>query len=1269
MPPFIDYTSRTTSAKTQRRSMDAASPPTSDAEPSTAASSPPHSSHTTSPTSHDPSPAPADKPSSAALPHSTQERSEPAPEAQREGDDGPSGDVVVGRRASQSSRRTTRSAPAQRMDEDDAAADDHHHQPTTLFAARVPSAAAPARKLSRSKSRSSRPSGEYARATSPTYSHANGYSHGAEPHPPEHPPPGPRKLRRKSHGAYYAAPLSGSASSPPASPVTSYAYAQGHGVGAGRAGPSPRRLPGQVVASPRGSMSRDEHGGREGDKVPAARGEREARREEQQVPLTASAREVEPAGHGGGPALRSPAFGPYVCELEDQDDEVTPQDRHYVARMLANLELQYEFSALSQIGTLSAYGSPFLPFANGPNSRPASAPSPKPASRFFGLLSSSSPKPALRDAQFVGYEWDPSEVARSPLCAYLFERFVHQMPGLRGAKDEYWGEHWQKFIDGFAECDLSSTVERGEITKRRLLSLGIVRLLGTYTSSALPAVPGPAAPARPSAGMMRLLDVLVGGGGSMDQLARTLLGEQGGEGNYNAWVGVLENEAYTKELTYHVLTQPLASSHPLVHALVPQSAFVGLSDALHSIDPHGRLALPALPLSDPRRSSSSSSPSSSPHPTAARDVQTWLRWVVLALSHPASTVRLPSDDALLDRARAALERFLLSSASSAPGKVDAAALRRRVENEDARAEKGAEEWARVGRRAKALRTTWVRYRQALIRGGELDETLKHVKRCSAVKDLPQEYKDAEEWALIYVAQALHYIFVGAATGPEVLNILRSFHELIPYGAIKLGLNLVNPTLAIRAIVQLILGQPAGQLSLFQRIWSHVCNSANKHQRTLIKQFRAKLGRDGLCDTLKAHVAEGYVVRQRTKASAIANQEDIVLTIVHERGTRDEQALVERWHQAFVDAGEDPTQSAEAGSFADLKELLAAYYRFRDREQVLNIALEPNTPRLLHATIAVFYSTIHAVANASKLSDRVGDLQLFLNDLVKVAARMGEPHEFISLARRHHQALYYFVHELAANGGDLLDPILGWAKDGLAFLRDGAKPPSSSSSSPRAGADVDALLARASDKDAAAVKTEARAFARWTALRKAQQDLELRVDLILAARSSSSNGGDAHPPSALDDADLDKTSLWSRFLAFVPLAPGARAAFAAAADRQRRELHRTGPGGDLEWAAWWAERETAGAAGKEGVVVAQREAAREALSPVSSRAAKGPGGGGGGGKGDSRGGGERAPRTSLSRELERRIEAELAVPMPSSEATRCLLDGYVAGLEKTLSKKR
>jgi len=41
--------------------------------------------------------------------------------------------------------------------------------------------------------------------------------------------------------------------------------------------------------------------------------------------------------------------------------------------------------------------------------------------------------------------------------------------------------------------------------------------------------------------------------------------------------------------------------------------------------------------------------------------------------------------------------------------------------------------------------------------GELDETMRHVRRCKDVKDLPKEYRDAEEWALIYVAHALQCV--------------------------------------------------------------------------------------------------------------------------------------------------------------------------------------------------------------------------------------------------------------------------------------------------------------------------------------------------------------------------------------------------------------------------------------------------------------------------------------------------------------------------------
>lgn len=127
------------------------------------------------------------------------------------------------------------------------------------------------------------------------------------------------------------------------------------------------------------------------------------------------------------------------------------------------------------------------------------------------------------------------------------------------------------------------------------------------------------------------------------------------------------------------------------------------------------------------------------------------------------------------------------------------------------------------------------------------------------------------------------------------------------------------------------------------IWSHVCNSANKHQRKLIERFRKRIRNDALCNALKAHVRAGYVQRQKTKQEAgeftssvissniaanirlwpaVDRNEDIVLTIVRERGTKAEYELVNRWHDDFLKTDADPHASSGAKQFADLKELLA-----------------------------------------------------------------------------------------------------------------------------------------------------------------------------------------------------------------------------------------------------------------------------------------------------------------------------------------------------------
>ena len=62
---------------------------------------------------------------------------------------------------------------------------------------------------------------------------------------------------------------------------------------------------------------------------------------------------------------------------------------------------------------------------------------------------------------------------------------------------------------------------------------------------------------------------------------------------------------------------------------------------------------------------------------------------------------------------------------------------------------------------------------------------------------------------------------------------------------------------------------------------------------------------------------------RSRRDPVRRNEDIVLTIIRERGSKGDFELVERWHAEFVRAQADPHEAmGDVQSVADLKELLA-----------------------------------------------------------------------------------------------------------------------------------------------------------------------------------------------------------------------------------------------------------------------------------------------------------------------------------------------------------
>lgn len=255
-------------------------------------------------------------------------------------------------------------------------------------------------------------------------------------------------------------------------------------------------------------------------------------------------------------------------------------------------------------------------------------------------------------------------------------------------------------------------------------------------------------------------------------------------------------------------------------------------------------------------------------------------------------------------------------------------------------------------------------------------------------------------------------------------------------------------------------------------------------------------------------------------------------------------------------------------------------------------------------------------------------------------------------------------------------MLDWSRSGLAFIRSGI-PPSRSAShdspSKRAGVDLDALLP-SNPKKRDKILREVRAQVKWSRFKKAQNDMQLRIDLLQA---------DAGERRHSWEWKLDREALWQDFLAQLP------------EDEVVREPEglesRMGPGGDLEW-AWWAGKDVVGAADKVGVVKAHRESAGEAFHEVEKED-KGATGKNGGGSMLGRKLSRRASNVSQVKNgaphddedddeayedehepfangrWKRADEEKLAIPAAKIDATRGLLGKYIDQIKDSLAEAR
>jgi hypothetical protein len=187
-----------------------------------------------------------------------------------------------------------------------------------------------------------------------------------------------------------------------------------------------------------------------------------------------------------------------------------------------------------------------------------------------------------------------------------------------------------------------------------------------------------------------------------------------------------------------------------------------------------------------------------------------------------------------------------------------------------------------------MREGWYWFVESLMAGHGLDEVFDVLKNHSSVYDVPTKYRRAEEWARVYLAYSLHYLFVAAPNASEAFYFLQVLHHFFPYTIAKQLLKLANPAHMIRALVALLFGEPMGTKSVFSRVFSYLINKDIKVYNKQINNHRTKIADNVLSDKLKAFIDTSKIEQGKIKEKSRADGVDLVVSILVHTGLSEAQ---------------------------------------------------------------------------------------------------------------------------------------------------------------------------------------------------------------------------------------------------------------------------------------------------------------------------------------------------------------------------------------------
>lgn len=380
---------------------------------------------------------------------------------------------------------------------------------------------------------------------------------------------------------------------------------------------------------------------------------------------------------------------------------------------------------------------------------------------------------------------------------------------------------------------------------------------------------------------------------------------------------------------------------------------------------------------------------------------------------------------------------------------------------DAVREKELKEFAdKMAERARTLQSHLDTFKSMLLKPDGLSHVFATIRSCPRVQDLPPEYKVIVDWATVSMASGLFTMFLARDSSSRAFAHLKYMHSMMPYFVVRGILRISNPVAMMRSFLDLFLAQPFGQKSLLQRMYTGKLHEELNEIKELTLNVRAKIPDPVYANKVHAFIALPHDIQCLFREQAEAEGIDVLVVVlrsplavelqpqqlscVNRACTAYQRFKKQRAHARSLGLPEPEPESDDAWLLEDLRVYLNLCSAIHTKEQIISLIYDNATTELLKDMVTIFYAPLAQVYRVANVSDTLGDVQVFVNDLIKTVEENASLHAsnpdavvsaFVSLVQRHQQKFYHFVHQVHTKGSGLFQRLIHWIELFVNYVRD------------------------------------------------------------------------------------------------------------------------------------------------------------------------------------------------------------------------------------------